>query len=129
MHRAGEARCPLAPSDQRQGKQQRISGWKTEDISPLSWPEGTVMGGSIIWALPGSPACSLDSCTDIHLIYSENFLTFNEIYTMCCCFNGYRFLDKQIILFKTVFVQVLHPLGTLLSRVLLQYLTQMKRHQ
>lgn len=41
-------RCPLAPSDQLQGKQQIISGWKTEDISPLSLPEGTVMGGSIV---------------------------------------------------------------------------------
>lgn len=48
MYRAEQARCPLAPSDQLQGKQQIISGWKTEDSSPLSLTEGTVMGGNIV---------------------------------------------------------------------------------
>lgn len=48
MYRREQARCPLAPSDQLQGKQQIISGWKTEDISPLSLTEGTVMGGNIV---------------------------------------------------------------------------------
>lgn len=42
------ARCPLALSDQLQGKQEIISGWKTEDSSPLSLTEGTVMGGNIV---------------------------------------------------------------------------------
>lgn len=48
MYRTQQASCPLAPGDQLQGKQQIISGWKTEDISPLKLTEATVMGGNTV---------------------------------------------------------------------------------